>query len=450
MSLLNLAEKWCPKQCRPILDRISASPIGARIAGGAFWSVFGSGASKAFTLLAIILTARILGKEAFGEFGFIRSTAMTFIAFSGFGVGLTATKYIAELLVTDKDRAGRIIGLSYLFTFASSLVVAAIFYFSVPWLCETQLKSPHLADQMRLGAPLLFLMTMMGTQGGVMAGFQDFRGLAAANFVSSFLSMPLYVAGAYVAGVGGALIGLLCATGLNIGVNSMFIFRNTRKHGVRYAFGEAYKELPVLWKFSLPTLLCSITYSTLFWGCQLILASQPNGNAELGVYFAAADFYALILFAPVNLSPIFLSFLSELRGKKNKTGYRKTVFVHFVANITVTAMLAIPIAVFSKPIMNLFGDGFTDGYRTLCVLCVATIFFVIGQVVDQIVASQDKMWLNFVYSLLGALTMIGICHYLVENDWGSLGLATAILGGALARLMFFIVYKCVYRKRIVW
>lgn len=420
-----------------------------RIASGAFWSVFGSGAAKGVTLLAMVLTARILGKEAFGEFGFIRSTALTFITFSSFGVGLTATKYIAELLVSDKDRAGRIIGLSYLFTFFSSLIVSAIFYGIAPWLCVSQLNAPHLVGEMQLGSLLLFLLTMMGTQLGVMAGFQDFRGLAFANFVSGIGSLPLYALGAYFGGLWGALIGLLCATGLNIAVNSVFIFRNTKKYGIKYAFAETYKELPILWKFSLPTLFCSVTYSTLFWGCQLILAAQTNGSAELGVYFAAADFYALILFAPANLSPIFLSFLSELRGRENKIGYRKTVFVHLLANVTITAILALPIAIFSKPIMNLFGSDFTDGYRTLCVLCLAAVFFVIGQVVDQIVASQDKMWLNFMYSLFGALAMISICCYLVDNGWGSLGLATAILTGSLVRLVFFIIYWGIYRKQII-
>jgi O-antigen/teichoic acid export membrane protein len=77
-----------------------------------------------------------LRKETFGDFGLVQSTVADFATFSGFGIGATATKYIAELVHTDKLRTGRIIGLNYLFTFFSSAIVAIVFYFSVPWICE--------------------------------------------------------------------------------------------------------------------------------------------------------------------------------------------------------------------------------------------------------------------------------------------------------------------------
>jgi O-antigen/teichoic acid export membrane protein len=128
---------------------VQQSPIGKRLVSGTFWSVVGNGFGKVFTFIAMILVARILGKEAFGDFGLVRSTASMFITFSSFGMGLTATKYIAEMLHSDKVRVGRIIGLNYLLSFFVSLIIAAIFYLCIPRICEVILKSPDIVNEMR-------------------------------------------------------------------------------------------------------------------------------------------------------------------------------------------------------------------------------------------------------------------------------------------------------------
>ena len=265
MKLSTLVHSHSPKFLKPLWERIERSPIAKRIASGAFWSVLGNSVARGLGFLSSILVARILGKEAFGEFGLIKSTATTFVAFSAFGMGLTATKYIAELLSSDKERVGRIIGLSYLFTFLSSLLVALVFWIVAPWLCESVLRSPHLIGMMRLGAVLLFLMTFCTSQHGVLTGFQDFRGLALSNTVAGITMLPIYVAGAWYWGLVGAVAGAVIAAGLSTVINSVFIYRNTKRHKIRYRFFQVGREWGVLWLFSLPVVLCSIMYSVSLW-----------------------------------------------------------------------------------------------------------------------------------------------------------------------------------------
>lgn len=61
-----------------------------------FWALLGSVLAKGMTLVGAIVVARFLGKEIFGEYGTIRSTLMNIAIFSTFGLGYTATKFIAE------------------------------------------------------------------------------------------------------------------------------------------------------------------------------------------------------------------------------------------------------------------------------------------------------------------------------------------------------------------
>src|SRR5216683_7526188 len=93
-----------PSALHPLWDRLEASPMGYRLARGAFWSLVGTVLSRGLGLAAGIFVARTLGKEGFGQFGIIRGTVEMFGIFAGFGLGLTATKYVAELRQTDRQR----------------------------------------------------------------------------------------------------------------------------------------------------------------------------------------------------------------------------------------------------------------------------------------------------------------------------------------------------------
>ena len=64
-----------------------------------FWTFAGTVISRGLMFVATVAVARILGKTAYGELGMIQSTVGMFSVFAGFGLGLTATKYVAELIL---------------------------------------------------------------------------------------------------------------------------------------------------------------------------------------------------------------------------------------------------------------------------------------------------------------------------------------------------------------
>src|ERR1700722_8315688 len=97
-----------PEPLRPVWLRLRSSPLGARIARGTFWMLMGAVISRMLGLLTSILLARILGKIAFGELSIIQSTTGLFGAFAGLGIGITATKYVAEFRESKPVRCGRV------------------------------------------------------------------------------------------------------------------------------------------------------------------------------------------------------------------------------------------------------------------------------------------------------------------------------------------------------
>lgn len=177
-----------PSAMHPILKRIEASDIGLRMARGLFWSMAGTVISRALMLLATILVARLLGKIEYGELGMIQSTVGMFGVFAGFGLGLTATKYVAELRESDPLRVGRILSLStFVACFTGGLMALALLFFA-PWLAEHTINAPHLVSQLRISAIVLFFSALNGAQTGALAGFEAFKDIAKINFSVGIIS----------------------------------------------------------------------------------------------------------------------------------------------------------------------------------------------------------------------------------------------------------------------
>ena len=101
-----------------------ASPIGGRLARGAFWSLIGTTLSKGCSTISWIVVGRMLGKEYFGELNMVQNTVGMFGAAAGLGMGMAAAKYVAEYRKTDPDRAGRFIGLASAATWITSGLLA--------------------------------------------------------------------------------------------------------------------------------------------------------------------------------------------------------------------------------------------------------------------------------------------------------------------------------------
>src|SRR5215207_6145625 len=121
----------------------------SRFARGASWSLVGMGAAQGLALIASIIAARLLGQVSFGEFGMVISTVGAFGMLAGLGLGLTATKYIAERRIINPTGAGQIVGMISKVAALSGGAVALILFIIAPWLAARTLNAPQLADELR-------------------------------------------------------------------------------------------------------------------------------------------------------------------------------------------------------------------------------------------------------------------------------------------------------------
>ena len=169
------------------------------------WNGIAAVLSRGLPVLGMILAARILGREAFGQLGIAHSTAMMLQVFAVAGLGVTATTFVARWRKADPERAGRIIVLCYAFTLLSGGSFLLALAAGAEHVADAVLAAPELADELYVAGFLMFAVTLSAVQTGMLIGFQAYRDMAAANFVGGAASALLVALGAYLAGVQGAL-----------------------------------------------------------------------------------------------------------------------------------------------------------------------------------------------------------------------------------------------------
>jgi O-antigen/teichoic acid export membrane protein len=422
IKLKKIAYAHSPSVLHPFLNRIEASNVGSRLARGVFWSMAGSVISRGLMFCAIVLVARILGKTVYGELGMIQSTVSMFGVFAGFGLGLTATKHVAEFRQSDPERAGRIIGLSGLLATGTGGLLALGLLIFAPWLAEHTINAPHLASVLRISSLILFINGLNGAQTGALAGFEAFKTIAHVNLFVGLISFPILVCGAYFGGLTGAVWALAINLCFNWLLNHLALRKEARRYSVPFSFRNWSRELPVLWSFALPATLSGIMVGPANWACRALLTNQPNGYAEMGILTAALVFQGLLIFVSDTLSAPLLSMVSNAGLNISE----KLGTVNILSTWILGVIVAIPLLCFPEVVQLAFGSDYaTRSFRltfSLLVFCTSIMLFKAG--LARVLVANSLLWWGFFSNVLWAAILICTTFFLVR--WGALGLAAAL------------------------
>jgi O-antigen/teichoic acid export membrane protein len=157
--------------------------LNSKLINDSFWALIGNIIGKGLSLAAGIFVARFLGKEVFGEYGIVKNTIMLIAAFSTFGLGYTATKYIAEYKNNKSEYTKLVLHYATKITLAFSGVMALILFLTAEYFAEYVLSDHHLKTPLRIISILIVFNALTTMQIGVIAGFGKFKEMARINSI---------------------------------------------------------------------------------------------------------------------------------------------------------------------------------------------------------------------------------------------------------------------------
>lgn len=360
-------------------------------------------------------------------------------------MGLTATKYVADLRKRDPGHAGRVIVLCMYISIGCALAVSILGYIYSPWIAKRFLNAPHIVAELRIAMVVILFSALIGTLNGILIGFEAFKSIAKINVKIGLFSFPLLVGSVYMAGLRGAVI----AMGVIASISGLLHAKAIRRQVVRFKidlhWNNIHKELPILIKFSLPALLSGVMVSPVLWLCNIFLVSQPDGYSQLGIFDVANQWLMIVIFFPGIISQITLPMLSNYSYENKRKEYLKLLKISLTICCGIALSISMPILFLSKSIMKAYGPGFVQGHWVLVLMVVVGILISSYNVLGQLIASKEKMWTGLMLNGFWAIVILVCSYQFVERGMGAMGLAWAYL----IAYMIHTVGTGIYSHRLV-
>jgi len=424
------------------VNPFSADALRQRFARGALWSLAGAAAAQGSNLVASVIAARFLGGDRFGRYGIIQSTVGMLGVFAGLGLGLTATKYVAEFRVVDPQRAGRIIGLGRSVAVLSGGLLALALLASAPLLASRTLNAPGLAAELRIASVLLFCNALNGAQIGALSGFEAFRSIARVNLTQGLTAIPVTVIFVFLWGLPGAVWALAVTAAVACTISQIALRGQCKAFGIQSHLSFGWSERRVLWTFSTPAFLSGALVGPATWAASTMLVNEPRGFVAMGIFSAASQWRNAIGFIPYVLAQFALPLLSNLNGEGDTVQYGKALRWNLILTAVASAGVALPVVLGAPYIMRLYGRSFEQGWLVLVLSAATAVMRCINGVVGTAILSAGSVWVGFAFNAMWAAVFLAGAYWLVPAHL-ALGLAGAMLSAYIAHT----VWQALYLRR---
>jgi O-antigen/teichoic acid export membrane protein len=329
-------------------------------------------------------------------------------------------------------------------TTVSAMLYGGVFILFAPWMAARTLSAPHLAPMLQISAITVALGVVNSVQSCSLAGCEAFRTSSVINIVCTIAQTVLVLIGAWFWKLPGAVAALALSMVATVAVTRWVVTQEWKRFNIKLNWHESWGEWRVLIRYSLPTFLSGLSVGPVVWGCNAMLANQPDGYAQLGIYNAANQWQSAIQFLPALIGTAILPVMSERHGSGDLLGGVRVM----KRMMAMTAVLVVPITLLicacSPWIMRGYGLSFVSGYRTLCLSVVTAALLAVMTPVGQYLAASGRMWAGFVMNTGWGICMILAAWLMVH--WGAEGLAGASLIAYLIHAVWTVWFVVIVRR----
>lgn len=413
------------------------SALWDRLICGVKWNVLETAIVALGNFAAAIVAARLLGLDDFGGFSIIRSTVYMMASVAGMGLGVTATKYIAELRNSNVSRLTSVLGLCSAIAVGTSLCFAGALLLFAPEIAIYNLKAPQITEQLRLAAFYILFVAINGYQIGVLVGFEAFASLARINLIQVVSLLTISFLFTWFWGLTGASIALGITALINCFLHHLAMKKELRRYRITIRYTELWREKGVLTDFAFPAALSGVIGAVSVWSCNAIIVRQADGLAQMALFAAAYNVRSLILFAPGLVTRVAAPILCNLVGDNDSSNYSRLFWFNVAVSAAAAVVVAGVLAAAAPYLLVLFGKEFIDGGVVIPVVAAMSVVEVIANVFYQPLYAHGKLWWQLWIIICWSVVLIGISFTAAEN-YGALGLAYAYLAAHIVSATLYI------------
>jgi O-antigen/teichoic acid export membrane protein len=369
-----------------------------------YWNGVAILSHQGSTFVGNFLLIKLLDHAAYGKFSLLNLTAFYAANVCQFAVGSTASRFVARYS-GDRSSFGVVVGICGAFTIASGLLGFACLALASGVLARDVLVEPSMVLPLIIVSASVPSLVGMIYLTGLLQGLHAFRSLAISSLASGVLFVAAISAGAWTAGLMGALYGFVAGSTLRCLIMSAAALARlrTEKNLDRSPSWRALWENPVrpeIFAFQIPAGLAGFLTLPTLWLIPTILTRNTQSFSDMALYSVILMIKSLVVL-PASIIALALQPSVERAWQFAQVDTAIRVFRTGTAvTLAIVGTMALIIAVFATEAMSIFGASFVVGADNLRWMMVAAVAEGLTVSLVMRVQASSRMWSSIVATLL--------------------------------------------------
>lgn len=349
-------------------------------------------------MVSAVILVRSLNADDFAAFSYFQITASMIATYSALGLGVTASRFFAEIGHENEFKhfppIGMLCALSILF---------AIIAFFIVILFPKELLTAGLSISPVLMGLCVFMLALSVVPSGAVLGMECYRQAALVSALSGCVSLLSAYVASQLKDPFIAMVGITAAAGMQFLGESLIVMKVIGGEGLKKIIKLRWADINYVLSFAGPMLLVSLMAASGSWMLGRVILGGKNGEYEFSLYVVGLQWFSLGLFLPGMISRVLLPRLIRGKNVEARVVVRQAGFLALGAAVCIAI-----VGVILGPFMSIiYGDLLIlDRWFIAAYLMAAVISAPANTIGNAIVASGgQKIWLGFTLVWLITLTI---------------------------------------------
>ncbi|MFC3958977.1 oligosaccharide flippase family protein [Halovivax cerinus] len=400
-------------------DALLSIAHGAVVTGG------GVSVKRGLSIWIEAILTRGLGPELYGVYAFGWRLVSMVLRFANLGADMTLLRDLPAF-ADEPERQRRSLGLAYLSTLVTSVLLAACFVLAAEPINAATIDQPAFPEALRLFGVLLVLLAFVRMHATALKAAKSANGEVLLNRI--LRPAVRLVAAAAAVGLGYSVVGVVGALVVTVGALAVAAYPITiGTVGVRPTVRGLRSEARHFFDHAVPSALSGVG-RLIRTRVDVILIGVLLTATAAGIYNVVLVLVGLAAIPLIAFNQLMPPVASDLyaRGRVATLNDVYTTVTRLI--VTATVPMIVVLAVFGGDLLAIFGPQYTRGYEILLV-------FLVGRFVGNAVGATGillsmtnnhypKLWLEWLLAVLNlTLTTLFVLQF---------GLIGAALGTSVA------------------
>ena len=379
------------------------------------WMMLSHLLSRGTIVLCGVLVAKFFNPESFTSYSFFILTITTIAIYSAMGLGVTVTKFYAQLDIKKNTPIISLWLLNLVLAFFGSLVFFIFFAYIVP---------VELNINKFLMVLIIFFTSMDIYNLNALIGLEKYKSLAKIAISSSVTNLLFLFLAIYENNIIFFMYGLLIATFLQFFFGLFTLLKYLDNNNLYNKIKIQILDFNIIVKSMGPLIFVSIISASGTWVIGRLILSDSNEN--FAKFSIGMQWYSLALFIPTMVSRVLLPFLI-----KNKNDHTKLIFNNCYLVVFFCLFFSLMSYIMYPFINSFYGDQYGLHPFLIPSYLLAAAIGASSNILGNFIISKNKeiQWLYLV--CITFLTILISCFLFKDyGEWVgsiSLGIGSLVL-----------------------